>query len=68
MEGVNSEMILKRMKNNNSQVLSKEALLEWVEKASAGVVAGKKGWVIVTAGAGDIDALVQPIRKVIEKV
>lgn len=72
MEGVTSEMILKRMKNNRSQVLSKEDLLEWVKKASAGVVAGsaagKKGWVIVTAGAGDIDALVQPIKKIIDKV
>ena len=28
---------------------------------------GHRGWLLVTAGAGDIDALVQPIKKIIEQ-
>ena len=27
---------------------------------------GGNGWLLITAGAGDIDALVQPIKKIIE--
>lgn len=59
MEGVNSEMILKRMKNKNSKVLSKEELMEW-EKDN-------KVELLITSGAGDIDILVEPIKQIIEK-
>lgn len=73
MEGVTSQMLLDRMKNERRQLLSKEELLKWVEGEAAKRVVrgdtnhGKKGWVLVTSGAGDIDALVQPIRKIIEE-
>jgi UDP-N-acetylmuramate--alanine ligase len=55
IEGVTSEMILSKMKNNNKSVKSKEALLEWVKH--------NKRALLITAGAGDIDALVQPIKE-----
>lgn len=58
MEGVNSEMILQRMKNRNSKLLSKEALLIEIES--------KKPELLVTSGAGDIDVLVEPIKKILE--
>jgi len=58
MEGVNSEMILQRMKNKNSKLLSKEALLIEIEN--------KKPELLVTSGAGDIDVLVEPIRKILD--
>lgn len=77
MEGVTSEMILKRMKNEHKQLLHKEELLKWVEaemNKRKEVREGRdqdnkshRGWLLVTAGAGDIDALVQPIKKIIEQ-
>jgi UDP-N-acetylmuramate--alanine ligase len=57
MEGVNSEMILQRMKNKNSAVLSKEALLMEIKN--------KKPELLVTSGAGDIDVLVEPIKHIL---
>ena len=59
MEGVNSEMILKRMKNKNSKVLSKEELIGWAKN--------NKVELLITSGAGDIDTLVEPIKEIISK-
>ena len=58
--GVSSEMILSKMKNKNKKVLEKEELKEWVKKDFA-----RKG-VLMTAGAGDIDLLVEPIREILK--
>ena len=58
VEGVNSEMILSRMKNKNAKVLSKEALLEEIKKSKPGF--------LITAGAGDIDMLVEPIKEILK--
>jgi len=55
MAGVSSEMILNKMKNTNKQVLEKNELLEWVKK--------NRTELLITAGAGDIDTLVEPIKK-----
>jgi UDP-N-acetylmuramate--alanine ligase len=57
MEGVSSFSILDKMKLANKQILEKEALLQWIEKAKPDLV--------VIAGAGDIDTLVQPIKKLL---
>lgn len=54
MEGVNSEMILQKMSIPNKQVLSKEGVLQWVSAAQPRL--------LITAGAGDIDTLVNPIQ------
>lgn len=56
--GVNSEMILNRMKHAKRSVLDKTALLEWFKK--------NETVLLITAGAGDIDTLVEPIKKIIE--
>ncbi|MBO9567077.1 MAG: UDP-N-acetylmuramate--L-alanine ligase, partial [Niastella sp.] len=73
MEGVTSQMLLDRMKNKNKQLLNKEELLKWVEDKIKVVRentnqgdANRGGWLLITAGAGDIDTLVQPIKKIIE--
>ena len=65
--GVTSNMILDKMKNDHKQVLNKEQLLQWV-KENAGGASTKSGdgWLLITAGAGDIDTLVQPIKQIIE--
>jgi UDP-N-acetylmuramate--alanine ligase len=57
MEGVNSEMILNKMKISNKQVLDKEEVLEWVKD--------NKIELLITAGAGDIDTLVEPIKRIL---
>ncbi|TDH22986.1 UDP-N-acetylmuramate--L-alanine ligase [Segetibacter sp. 3557_3] len=54
VEGVTSELILQSMKNESRQVLNKAALQDWIK--------ANKPHLLVTAGAGDIDALVQPIK------
>jgi UDP-N-acetylmuramate--alanine ligase len=59
IEGVNSEMILSRMKNNNKRIVSKEELKDWIKN--------NKTELLITAGAGDIDALVEPIKNIIKK-
>jgi len=55
--GVESEMILKKMKNKNKRVLDKTALLTWTQE--------NKTELLITAGAGDIDTLVEPIKNLI---
>jgi UDP-N-acetylmuramate--alanine ligase len=57
MEGVTSEMVLNKMKINNKQLLQKEEVLEWVKN--------NKTELLITAGAGDIDTLVEPIKKIL---
>ena len=59
VEGVNSEMILQKMSIDRKRVLEKEALKEWM--------ATHKPKLVVMAGAGDIDALVQPVKNILEK-
>ena len=58
IEGVSSEMILERMKNENKQILNKTQVLDWVKN--------NKAELIITAGAGDIDTLIEPIKNIIE--
>ena len=55
--GVNSEMILNKMKISNKKVLDKPGLLKWIEE--------NKTELLITAGAGDIDTLVEPIKNII---
>ncbi len=58
IEGVTSEMILGKMKNKNASVKSKEELSTWSTD--------HKPEVFITAGAGDIDTLVQPLKEILE--
>lgn len=58
IEGVTSVMIKERMGNPNVHILSKEGLLQYVQAAPLEL--------FITAGAGDIDKLVKPIKEIIE--
>ena len=60
IEGVNSEMILKRIDREDKQVLTKEDFMTWMQGHELNKEFGE---VIVMAGAGDIDALVQPVKQ-----
>lgn len=64
VEGVSSDMLARKMDGSKVQVLDKEAVLDWARKRKLDKEFGE---VIVVAGAGDIDALVQPLKKIIEK-
>lgn len=65
MPGVSSEMIFERMKSANKAVMSKEQLLQYIKDRFVPGLNNEFGEVLITAGAGDIDALVQPIAKLI---
>ncbi len=58
MAGVESEMILERMKLENKKVLSKEDMHQWVKD--------NKPKLLVMAGAGDIDVLVGPVKQILK--
>ncbi len=58
IEGVTAELIAKSMSNPNCTVLSKDGLLKYVEVAPLDL--------LITAGAGDIDKLVTPIKEILE--
>jgi UDP-N-acetylmuramate--alanine ligase len=64
MEGVTSQLILDKVTAESKQILSKEALLDWMQKHE---VNKEFGEVIVMAGAGDIDAVVQPVKNIIKQ-
>ncbi len=54
VEGVSSELIANQMQLKRKQVMSKEEMQEWMSRQQPKLV--------VMAGAGDIDALVQPVK------
>ena len=58
IEGVESGMILEKMKLKNKRVLGKDEMQQWVRK--------NKPKLIVMAGAGDIDVLVEPVKQILE--
>jgi UDP-N-acetylmuramate--alanine ligase len=59
IEGVTSEMLLDKMKLENKQVMTKEALFEWASTTNDKL--------IVMAGAGDIDACITKVKDLITK-
>jgi UDP-N-acetylmuramate--alanine ligase len=66
VEGVSSKLILDEMENKNSAVVSKEELLNYLQGDYLKLVKESSfGEVLITAGAGDIDKLVEPIKKII---
>ncbi len=65
MEGVNSEMILSRMKNIKKCIMNKEELMNWIKEKYVSATGGKA--ILITAGAGDIDQMVDPIKNILTK-
>jgi UDP-N-acetylmuramate--alanine ligase len=66
--GVSSEMILERMTNDNKRVMGKEELMNWIKKDYAATLNKEFGEVLITAGAGDIDVLVEPIKSELKNI
>ncbi len=68
IEGVSSELILKKMKLTKKRIVTKEELLNDVKQLVNTNQGGeKKELVFITAGAGDIDALLPDLKKKIEQ-
>ena len=63
IEGVSSEMILSKIDNTEKMMLTKEELMNWMSNQE---VNKEFGEVVIVAGAGDIDTLVQPLKNIIE--
>ncbi|MBS1946155.1 MAG: UDP-N-acetylmuramate--L-alanine ligase [Bacteroidetes bacterium] len=59
IEGVTSKIIFSKMENRNKYLMSKEEVLAAMKE--------KKEGLFITAGAGDVDTLVMPIKKVLDK-
>ena len=66
--GVNSEMILAKMKKDYKSVKEKEELIQWMKEDFSKTVNRDFGEVFITAGAGDIDMLVEPIQESLKEV
>jgi hypothetical protein len=59
-------MILDKMENENARVINKDELLEYIQGGYlTSVQQSFKGQLLITAGAGNIDQLVQPIKKIL---
>jgi UDP-N-acetylmuramate--alanine ligase len=58
IEGITTQMIAGKMGNPAHTVLSKQGLLEYVKAAPLDL--------LITAGAGDIDQLVNPIKEILD--
>jgi len=65
IEGVSSEMLLKNIDKGKGEVVPKEEVLAWMQEYVKDIDK-EFGEVFVIAGAGDIDTLVQPLKKIIE--
>ena len=61
MEGVQSELILGKMKNPDRRVLLKQEVLKWI----AAEYKNREESLLITAGAGDIDTLLGDIKKIL---
>jgi len=67
LPGVTSKIIFDKMKNENKMLLTKEGLLNYMKEAFVPGLNHTIPELLITAGAGDIDALVQPIKAILEK-
>ena len=65
IEGVSSEMILGKVDVKDKELVEKAELINWMEQY-APKIDKEFGEVIITAGAGDIDTLLQPLKEIIE--
>ena len=63
VQGVTSRLIFDKMKNENKYLVDKEAVLNWIKNKYD----QNKPNLLITAGAGDIDQLVQPVKEILEK-
>ena len=70
IEGVTSELILREMKMAKASIKTKEELINYLRDSKVSPEGGDlegAGTLFITAGAGDIDTLIQPIKQILKK-
>lgn len=67
IDGVTSNLVLDNVHAKSKALYTKEQLLDWVETDFSVNRNKEAGEVIITAGAGDIDKLVEPIQQILTK-
>ena len=60
IQGINSQMLLDKMKLKNKYIIKKEEVVSFLKTHPVEVV--------VTLGAGDVDTLVEPIEELLKKI
>jgi UDP-N-acetylmuramate--alanine ligase len=68
IEGVSSEMILEKMNIERKRVMTGEELMNWIKNDFAKTLNKEFGEILITAGAGDIDMLVEPIKNELKDI
>ena len=68
IEGVTSQMIAGKMNKAARSIKTKEELMDWIKSEYAGNINKEFGDILITAGAGDIDTLVEPIKAILKKI
>jgi len=63
IQGVNSQMIRDKMKNATRSVQTKEELIDWIKNDYSKKMDKEFGNILITAGAGDIDTLIEKIKE-----
>jgi UDP-N-acetylmuramate--alanine ligase len=61
IEGVNSRMILDKMKSDHKRVMTKDEVMNWVKNDFSKNANKEFGELLIMAGAGDIDVMVKPV-------
>ena len=56
------------MKNHNRTVMSKNPLIDWIKEEYAETINKEFGEILITAGAGDIDMLVDSIKNELKDI
>ena len=63
IKGINSQLILDKMKHAVRSAKTKEELMDWIKNDYSKKIDREFGNVLITAGAGDIDTLVPKISE-----
>jgi len=65
IEGVTSQLLLDKMKNESKRIKTKEEVLDWIKNEYAKNIDKEFGNIVITAGAGDIDTLVPKMKMIL---
>ncbi|MBE7172042.1 MAG: UDP-N-acetylmuramate--L-alanine ligase [Williamsia sp.] len=65
VEGVSSGLIFEKIKRARKQIMTRQELINYIKDQYLPQLDGTAGEVLITAGAGDIDALVKPLKDLI---
>ena len=66
VQGVNSGLIYGKIKNKNKKLMTREELIGYIKTGYLPGISDAQGEILITAGAGDIDALVNPLKEMME--